>query len=450
MASSLQSVVATIVIALVASLSAVFLNFRVSSDAEQVEHTLVVKRVLAELMIDAQDIEIGQRGFIITNQESYLTPFESAKERIFHTHERLTKLVVDNPEQAKVVALLGALVRDRIAISDRSVALMKSGQASEAADVVREGHGKALMDRIRQLIADANSVEERLLETRNATHRWRQNALLAALTTILVLSGVAAVMAQRREAERIQVVDAANRALSSTNEALEQRVAERTAELGVERDRAEALLRDVTHRVGNALTLVVGFLNLQIKHAVDPEAKKTLAAARERVFAIASAQRRINVVHDLELVRIDDLLSGVLADLKATQSESNIEIKVSVPPLLMQAQSATTICVLCQEFVINAVKHAFAPGDAGVIDVSLERVAPSGAVMRIADTGRGFTSDDGIQRSGLGLTIAERMARQFEGRIEFGSRDGEGTAVTITLPNLVLTEANTDVLVPAA
>jgi two-component system, cell cycle sensor histidine kinase PleC len=46
--------------------------------------------------------------------------------------------------------------------------------------------------------------------------------------------------------------------------------------------------------------------------------------------------------------------------------------------------------------------------------------------------------DSGLARkyqgTGLGLPIAERLARLHGGRLEIASRKGEGTEVTVTLP----------------
>ncbi|NOT71047.1 MAG: sensor histidine kinase [Hyphomicrobium sp.] len=223
--------------------------------------------------------------------------------------------------------------------------------------------------------------------------------------------------------------------LAVEREMLEQKVLERTSALEKERDRAEALLRDVTHRIGNTLSLVVGFLNLHIRHARDPEAIKTLTGARERVMAISNTQRRMNVSHDLELVRIDLLVKGVLDDLTEAQSHMNIRVISDVVPASVAAREATTLCVLIQEFVINAIKHAFPDDAAGEIRVVLQPLPTKGAVLTVSDNGVGHMPDQ-ERSAGLGTQISGRLARQFEGHVTYAS--GNGLVVTVNMPGLSL------------
>jgi two-component sensor histidine kinase len=243
-------------------------------------------------------------------------------------------------------------------------------------------------------------------------------------------------------------------------------VNERTEELAVERDhakvereRAEALLRDVTHRIGNTLALVAGFINLHVRHTSDPVALKILTGARERVHAIASAQRRINVTNDLDLVRIDTLIPAVMADLVSAASEDRIKLSVDVPPFLVAAQVATSLCVLAQEFVVNSLKHAFDDYETGEIRVSLKTMKPKGAELVVEDDGAGLPDtskeEEGQEKvpeaEGLGTKIAALLTRQFAGEISYEpmrlNANRPGTRVIVRLTELDLrpvTEAGED------
>ena len=209
--------------------------------------------------------------------------------------------------------------------------------------------------------------------------------------------------------------------------------------------RAEALLRDVTHRVGNNLALVVGFLNLHIRHASDPVTVETLMGARSRVHAIASAQRRINVTSDLDLVRIDTLLEAVMSDLAAAVPENQTKIMLEVAPLLVEAQVATSVCVLTQEFVMNALKHAFPQDEPGLITVRLARNSDGFVVLTVIDNGRGHARPESLATSGLGTKIANLLASQFGGAITYKPSDetgqSSGTTVVVELPQLKLQPA---------
>jgi two-component sensor histidine kinase len=205
----------------------------------------------------------------------------------------------------------------------------------------------------------------------------------------------------------------------------------------------------VTHRIGNTLALAAGFINLHVRHTSDPVVLKTLTGARDRIHAIASAQRRINVTNDLDLVRVDTLIPAVMADLVGAASENRIKLTVDVPPLLAAAQVATSLCVLTQEFVVNSLKHAFEDDEKGHIKVCLKANGTKGAELVVEDDGVGLP--DGLapdeipaaDAEGLGAKIAALLTRQFGGDIVYepakaGSRR-PGTRVTVRLTELKLT-----------
>ena len=51
------------------------------------------------------------------------------------------------------------------------------------------------------------------------------------------------------------------------------------------RDRAEAMLREVNHRVGNSLQLVSSFMSLQLRHMTDEGARSALKESQARIEA---------------------------------------------------------------------------------------------------------------------------------------------------------------------
>src|SRR5690606_13982099 len=111
---------------------------------------------------------------------------------------------------------------------------------------------------------------------------------------------------------------------------LEARVQERTAdlersngELAAEKDRTEALLKDLNHRVGNSLQLVSAFLGMQESNTSSHEAKASLSSARSRIMAIASTQRRLRLGTDNETCDVNELLSDLVEDLRATVPSDN-------------------------------------------------------------------------------------------------------------------------------
>ena len=81
------------------------------------------------------------------------------------------------------------------------------------------------------------------------------------------------------------------------------------------RDRAETLLREVNHRVGNSLQLVSSFVALQARMLTDEAAKAALSDTQARIEAVAQVHRRLYTSDDVERVELSAYLDDLLHQL---------------------------------------------------------------------------------------------------------------------------------------
>src|SRR5712672_225135 len=75
--------------------------YRLIENDAWVAHTHQVRTELADLLSQLKDAETGQRGYIITGDESYLAPYQAALGAIKGTLDDVRKLTVDNPDQQR-------------------------------------------------------------------------------------------------------------------------------------------------------------------------------------------------------------------------------------------------------------------------------------------------------------------------------------------------------------
>jgi two-component system, NtrC family, nitrogen regulation sensor histidine kinase NtrY len=99
-----------------------------------------------------------------------------------------------------------------------------------------------------------------------------------------------------------------------------------------------------------------------------------------------------------------------------------------------------------QQVLINLVKNAHESGsDPQSIVVALQRAPGGGALVRVADAGRGM-SDDVLRQAlvpfystkqggtGVGLALSNEIIEAHGGRMRLEARPGGGTVVTVWLP----------------
>jgi methyl-accepting chemotaxis protein len=136
-----------------------------------VGHTHQVRAELADLLSQLKDAETGQRGYVITGDESYLEPYKSALTGLKTTLADLKNLTSDNPDQQGRVARVAPLIESKLAELTQTIALRRSQGFDAALKVVAANAGKTYMDQIRVILSEADQEERALLQKRSAEAR---------------------------------------------------------------------------------------------------------------------------------------------------------------------------------------------------------------------------------------------------------------------------------------
>jgi PAS domain S-box-containing protein len=276
----------------------------------------------------------------------------------------------------------------------------------------------------------------------------------------------------------------AEEALRKLNGTLEERVAERTAELEAAHEqlrqsqKMEAmgqLTGGVAHDFNNLLTPIVGTLDLLKRKGLGGEREQRLIDG-----AIQSADRAKILVQRLlafarrqplqaSAVDVPSLTRG-MADLVASTTGPQIKVVVDAPdglPAALADPNQLEMAIL--NLAVNA-RDAMPEGGTLRISVSAETVGPGNKRLRaghyvrlsVADTGIGmdedtlaravepFFSTKGIGKgTGLGLSMVHGLASQLGGTLQIHSRPGMGTNVEMWVPASEATAAQEGVATSA-
>ncbi len=185
---------------------------KLNEDAQWVAHTHQVISSLENLLSLMKDAETGQRGFVITGDESYLAPFESARSSIDQQLSRLERLTADNEARQRRLPELRQRVAAKMTELDKAMTLRREQGGQAAADYVRTDRGKQAMDDLRKLERELVDDEHRLLDERSEISRQTyRTALLGGLATgllTIVLVGAFFVLLVRHLNVRSQAASA--------------------------------------------------------------------------------------------------------------------------------------------------------------------------------------------------------------------------------------------------
>jgi signal transduction histidine kinase/CheY-like chemotaxis protein len=310
----------------------------------------------------------------------------------------------------------------------------------------------------------------------------KADALHLAMGTILVVFALAMSVVARTnhrsmvEAFRLRFenqalldrLSATQGRLEETNRTLEQRVAERTAELERQSEalrhaqRMETVGRlagGIAHDFNNLLTVVLANVGLMLRGTQLDKATRVaveeVQAAADRganlvrqLLAFSRRQRLAPRVIDLNRLVAD--LDRLLSRLVGETIEIQMKLVTGGAPVKADASQLEQVLV---NLVTNA-RDAMPSGGTLVIattqvDAEGDHRLPAGryVVLSVTDTGIGmddetrrlafepfFTTKDVGQGTGLGLATVYGIVEQSGGRVGVESRPGEGSRFEIYLP----------------
>jgi two-component system sensor kinase FixL len=212
---------------LVAAAIALTVNItRLRDSFAWVEHTNEVLRQIADIERALLTAESGERGYLLTGQNSYLESHNRAQAEMPGLLAALQKLISDNPAQTQRLTQLRPNVEARLADFKQAAELGPS-RLNEALAILTTARSRQLTPQIEQGLEQLRQAETGLLEQRQADAD-RVTVLITFFASALGLLGLlsAAFGTYYREHQRtINQLRAANELLARSQESLRDKEA---------------------------------------------------------------------------------------------------------------------------------------------------------------------------------------------------------------------------------
>ncbi len=184
-----------------------------SRNAQLVAHTHEVITDLTDILSLMQDAETGQRGYVITGNDSYLTPYNNALGKIEATLVELRTLTRDNPDEQARIEAMRPHITAKLNELRETIELRRTQGFDAAKNVVVTDKGKNEMDAVRAILTNMQQSEDelrfrRIQETdkayRTAIISVVMAALLGAFMSVIVAGLMRRAATMRRRQDWLQ------------------------------------------------------------------------------------------------------------------------------------------------------------------------------------------------------------------------------------------------------
>jgi signal transduction histidine kinase len=446
-----------------AAVSAIVLSFQAADAERWVDHTLEVRNANQIVLTEVQDATLGERGYLITHDERYLTQYRRAVGALPAAEGRLRWLSRDNADAGPRLDRLHAAITAQLRDLASTIALLDAGRAEEAAEAVRRHVAANHLDEVRSAVGAIQAAEGQLLAVREA----RVNTQRGLLEAMIILALVATV------AQAFLVVGATRRHVAEVGErnaALEMEIARRSeAEAQLRQSQKMEAIGQLTggiaHDFNNMLAIVIGNLELLAKRLKgDPDRRGQFVEQ-----ALEGAERAARLTRSLLAFSRQQALEPAPLDVNRSVAEmsrllgSTLGEGVIIETVLAgglwpafidasQLQSAIlNLAINARDAMPGGGKLTLETANA-YLDETYARtdssVTPGRYVLvALTDTGEGmspeimakafdpfFSTKPVGKGTGLGLSQVHGFIKQSGGHLKLYSEPGKGTTVRLYLP----------------
>ena len=391
------------------------------------------------------DLESSQRGYIITGDERLLEERKEIKDAVLEDIGALRQLTPDNPELQRRLDQLDPLIVSRTDFGEQTILVRRERGFSVAGQMIATGIGIQLTENINHRLKEMRDDAYAML-----LHRQKESSAVSTTTFLLLPLGVYlsltilflelfflnAGIGEQAQAEK--KLRASLKEVTDLQDALEQRVAERTAELETANKELEAFSYSVSHDLRAPLRAVDGFSQAVLEDygaQLPQEGRRDLQTIRE------GAQRMGVLIDDLltfsrlsrsllnkQEVNAGALVRHVVDELNSQREGRQVEIRIGDLPACQGAPALLN--QVWVNLLSNALKYT-RHRQSAVIEIGC-KPEPDENVYFVRDNGAGFDMRyadklfgvfqrlhrlDEFEGTGVGLAIVQRIIHRHGGRI---------------------------------
>jgi signal transduction histidine kinase len=223
----------------------------------------------------------------------------------------------------------------------------------------------------------------------------------------------------------------------------------------------DSFVYSVSHNLRSPLASVLGLVNVALldmlkdREMVDgyfQMIRKSISKLDGTLKEILNYSRNARSDVIISEINLDQLVRQSFAELKYLQGHHDISKQIDIGNTVPFYSDGYRLSIILANLISNSIKYCDEGKENSFIQVTAT-ITPAHAIVQIRDNGIGIHQDylpgifnmfyratDKSEGAGLGLYIVKETLERLQGRVAVSSRPGEGTDITLTIPNALLKE----------
>ena len=187
----------------------------------------------------------------------------------------------------------------------------------------------------------------------------------------------------------------------------------------------DLILKEVHHRIKNNMNVISSLLELQSNVLTDPASQGALLDAANRIQSMEVLYDKLYRSENLSALSIRDYLPSLIEEVvKLFPNSADVSVSLKLEDIVFDAKQLSTIGIIVNELVTNAMKYAFRDRKDGRLTVSARKEDDHVALI-LEDNGIGLPESVSIENSsGFGMQLIGMLIMQLRGSIDISRRNG--------------------------
>ena len=204
---------------------------------------------------------------------------------------------------------------------------------------------------------------------------------------------------------------------------------ERLQQSLVEKD---ILFHEIHHRVKNNLNIIKSLIQLQINRSENQEFINEAEKLIRRIFSIATVHEKLHRDRRIAKPVLNEYVPSLVADILSGIDDGNLAVsyRVDIPETLIDIEQATSLGLIINEVLTNAVKYSLSLVESPELEVILKSESGKIVIELVNNAPTFLPGKDDY--NGLGLRLINTLCKQLDA--EYAYLPGNGTTFRLVLP----------------